>query len=105
VSVSVVEPGAVSSEFIASQTLDVAALLASYGPYAPALQSYVDRTMKAFGNAQTPAEAAAPIVAALGAERPDFRIQTSDSARAFVGTKLADLDGSAVTGMTGGWVS
>ncbi|MFF3067851.1 SDR family NAD(P)-dependent oxidoreductase [Kitasatospora sp. NPDC057904] len=105
VHVSVVEPGAVASEFIGNQAIDVPALLDAAGPYAPALGAYVDRTLKAFGQAQTPEEAAAPVVEALTAERPAFRIQTSAAARAFAGTKLADLDGSAVQTMTGGWVA
>ncbi|MFJ8478106.1 SDR family NAD(P)-dependent oxidoreductase [Kitasatospora sp. NPDC094011] len=105
VAVTVVEPGAVASEFIGNQGLDVPALVAAAGPYGPALQAYVDRTMKAFGNAQTPEEAAAPIIEVLAAERPPLRVQTSEAARAFAGVKLADLDGSAVQTMTGGWVA
>ncbi|GHI85680.1 SDR family NAD(P)-dependent oxidoreductase [Streptomyces xanthophaeus] len=104
VDVSVVEPGAVASEFVASVGVDRAAMLAAAGPYAPALQAYVDRVTKTFTEAQTPDEAAAPVVEALTAERPAFRVQTSDWARAFVGTKLTDLDGSAVQGLTGDWV-
>jgi len=34
-----------------------------------------------------------------------FRTQTSDAARAFVLASLADLDGSAVLGQTGAWVT
>ncbi|MDJ0379721.1 SDR family NAD(P)-dependent oxidoreductase [Streptomyces sp. G-G2] len=105
VQVSVVEPGAVASEFVASIRLDVPALLAAAGPYAPALQAYITRTTESFGNAQTPAEAAAPIVEALTAETLPFRIQTSDWAREFVATKLADLDGSAVQGLTSAWLA
>ncbi|MFF4816327.1 SDR family NAD(P)-dependent oxidoreductase [Kitasatospora sp. NPDC001309] len=105
VAVTVVEPGAVASEFIGNQGIDVPALVAAAGPYGPALEAYVDRTMKAFGSAQTPEEAAAPIVDVLTAERPPLRVQTSEAARAFVGVKLADLDGSAVGAMTGGWVA
>jgi len=104
VSVSVIEPGAVASEFVASQGLDVPALLAAAGPYAPALESYIDRAMKSFGNAQTPAQAAVPIVEALDAERPAFRIQTSDWASQFTGTKLADNDGYSVLALTSEWV-
>ncbi|GAA2796593.1 SDR family NAD(P)-dependent oxidoreductase [Kitasatospora sp. CM 4170] len=104
VHVSVVEPGAVSSEFIGNQGIDLPALLAAAGPYAPALNAYVERTRAAFGQAQTPQEAAEPIVEALTAERPPFRVQTSDRARAFVGTKLTDLDGSAVQQLTGSWL-
>ncbi|MET9884938.1 SDR family NAD(P)-dependent oxidoreductase [Streptomyces sp. NPDC006430] len=104
VQVAVVEPGAVSSEFITSQDIDIPALLTAAGPYAPALKAYVDRTLKSFGSAQTAAEAAAPVITLLEAERMPFRIQTSDWAREFVAAKLADTDGSAVQAMTGGWL-
>ncbi|MFE2727618.1 SDR family NAD(P)-dependent oxidoreductase [Kitasatospora sp. NPDC059327] len=104
VKVTVVEPGAVASEFVASQGLDIPALLAAAGPYAPALGAYVDRTRAAFAQAQTPEQAAESVVTALTADHPPFRAQTSERARAFVGAKLADLDGSAVQGLTGGWV-
>ncbi|MGW4163434.1 SDR family NAD(P)-dependent oxidoreductase [Streptomyces sp. NPDC004788] len=103
VDVTVVEPGAVASEFVANLGLDVPALLAAAGPYAPALQAYIARTRQSFGNAQTPAEAAAPIIDALTADRPPFRVQTSQWARDFVATTLADLDGSAVQGLTRTW--
>jgi NAD(P)-dependent dehydrogenase (short-subunit alcohol dehydrogenase family) len=104
VDVTVVEPGAVASEFVANLGLDVPALLAAAGPYAPALEAYIARTQQSFGSAQSPAEAAAPIVDALTADRPAFRIQTSAWARDFVATTLADLDGSAVQDLTSTWV-
>ncbi|MEU1420824.1 SDR family NAD(P)-dependent oxidoreductase [Kitasatospora sp. NPDC005751] len=104
VKVIVVEPGAVASEFVASQGLDIPALLAAAGPYAPALDAYAARTRAAFTRAQTPEQAAESVVEALTAEQPPFRMQTSETARAFVGAKLADLDGSAVQELTGGWV-
>ncbi|MEU1504644.1 SDR family NAD(P)-dependent oxidoreductase [Kitasatospora sp. NPDC005748] len=104
VKVTVVEPGAVASEFVANQGLDVPALLAAAGPYAPALDAYAARTRAAFTRAQTPEQAAESVVEALTAEQPPFRMQTSETARAFVGAKLADLDGSAVQELTGGWV-
>lgn len=104
VDVTVVEPGAVASEFVANLGLDVPALLTAAGPYAPALQAYIARTQQSFGNAQTPAEAAAPIIDALTVDRPAFRVQTSQWARDFVSTTLADLDGSAVQDLTRTWV-
>ncbi|MFD7027824.1 SDR family NAD(P)-dependent oxidoreductase [Streptomyces sp. NPDC059917] len=104
VQVSVVEPGAVASEFVTSQGIDVPALLAAAGPYAPALEAYVTRTMKSFDAAQTSAEAAAPIVDLLESPRMPFRVQTSQWARDFVALKLADTDGSAVQELTGGWL-
>ncbi|MFI8823745.1 SDR family oxidoreductase [Streptomyces sp. NPDC053431] len=104
VDVTVVEPGAVASEFVANLGLDIPALLAAAGPYAPALEAYIARTQKTFGNAQTPAEAAAPVIEALTADHPPFRVQTSDWAREFVGTSLGDLDGSAVQTLTRAWL-
>ncbi|MGP9016823.1 SDR family NAD(P)-dependent oxidoreductase [Streptomyces sp. BR1] len=104
VGVVLVEPGAVASEFVASQQLDVPALLTAAGPYAPALEAYINRARKSFDNAQTSAEAAAAVTGALTAERPPLRIQTSDWARDFVATKLTDLDGSAVQSLTTTWV-
>ncbi|WP_371680490.1 SDR family oxidoreductase [Streptomyces sp. NBC_01276] len=104
VDVTVVEPGAVASEFVASIGVDVPAMVAAAGPYGDALRNYIARTTQSFAGAQTPAEAARPIVDALTADRPPFRVQTSDWARAFVAPKLADADGSAVRELTGGWV-
>lgn len=104
VKVMVVEPGAVASEFIAGQDLDIPALVAAAGPYAPALQNYVKRTLNAFRSAQTSAEAAVPILTALTAEEPPFRAQTSSWARGFSSTKLSDLDGAAVQMVTSSWV-
>ncbi|WP_066038619.1 SDR family NAD(P)-dependent oxidoreductase [Herbiconiux solani] len=107
VSVCVVEPGAVATEFVANAKIDPAEALAEAGPYAPALGAYLERTRTAFdpANAQTPEQVARVIVELLDAEEPPFRVQTSESAGAFVGIKLADLDGSAVTGLTAGWVA
>ncbi|MFB6436557.1 SDR family oxidoreductase [Streptomyces sp. NPDC056411] len=104
VSVSVVEPGAVASEFVNNVGVrdDV---LEQAGPYAPALSAYLDRTRGAFSNAQTPQDVAAQMVELLAAERPAFRLLTSDAARDFAGAKLKDLDGAAVQKLTGGWVA
>ncbi|MEU4494156.1 SDR family NAD(P)-dependent oxidoreductase [Streptomyces sp. NPDC023998] len=105
VTVSVVEPGAVATEFVSNIGVDLEAEVAAAGPYADALQAYLDRTVSQFlSGAQTPAEAAESVLEALTADRPAFRIQTSDWARGFTGTKLTDLDGSAVLGLTNGWV-
>ncbi|PYC64855.1 short-chain dehydrogenase [Streptomyces tateyamensis] len=104
VSVSVVEPGAVGSEFVANVGV-TDALVEQAGPYAPALVNYLARTKEAFANAQSSADAAAPIVELLAAEHPAFRIQTSEAARAFAGIKLADGDGAKVQALTAGWIS
>jgi NAD(P)-dependent dehydrogenase (short-subunit alcohol dehydrogenase family) len=106
VSVCVVEPGPVASEFFGNIGIDMDAEIAAAGPYAEALDNLVNGFVaKLLSSAQTPAEAAQSVLQALTADRPAFRIQTSQWARDFTGTKLADLDGSAVLGLTRGWVA
>ncbi|WP_213815859.1 SDR family NAD(P)-dependent oxidoreductase [Glaciihabitans sp. dw_435] len=105
VRVSVVEPGAVGSDFVANIGMDAPAMVAASGPYGPALSAYLARSRQSFSAAQSSADAAATIVTLLGAESPAPRIQTSAGATAFVGTKYSDLDGSAVVGMTSSWVA
>ncbi|MDI2127548.1 SDR family NAD(P)-dependent oxidoreductase [Yinghuangia seranimata] len=104
VSVSIVEPGAVASEFVSNVGLPADAVEQA-GPYAPALSAYLDRTRAAFAAAQTADDVAGQIVELLAADRPAFRVLTSDAARAFAGTKLKDLDGSAVQALTTAWVA
>ncbi|MEU8331818.1 SDR family NAD(P)-dependent oxidoreductase [Micromonospora sp. NPDC048839] len=103
VRVTLVEPGAVASEFVAN--IDADAAIAAAGVYEPALRAYLARTGQAFAAAQSAADAAAVVIAALTDPTPPVRVQTSDGAQQFVGVKLADLDGSAVARMTGGWLA
>lgn len=104
VRVTVIEPGAVGSEFVSNVGIDVPALVEAAGPYGTALGNYLERTAGAFSTAQSSADAAAAIVATLVAESPAFRVQTSETARSFIAPKLADLDGSAIIGATSRWV-
>ncbi|MFE2141393.1 SDR family NAD(P)-dependent oxidoreductase [Streptomyces sp. NPDC059456] len=104
VSVSVIEPGAVASEFV-NNVGGRNAVVDQAGPYAPALSAYLERTRGAFANAQTSQDVAAQIVALLEAEEPPFRVLTSDTARAFAGAKLKDLDGSSVQSLTRSWIA
>ena len=107
VSVTVVEPGPVSSEFVANLGADFPAMIRTAGPYTRALESYLRRTQAQFSssNAQTPAEVGQIVADLLTASPAPARVQTSDYARSFIGTKIADLDGSAVQAVTAGWVS
>lgn len=106
VGVHVIEPGAVSSEFVANAGIDAAGMLAAAGSYRPALSAYLERTTRQFAsaNAQKPEDVAEVVVDTLHAASPAFRIQTSTWAREFVSTKISDLDGHRVTSMTQGWV-
>ncbi|MCX5065009.1 SDR family NAD(P)-dependent oxidoreductase [Micromonospora lupini] len=105
VRVTVVEPGAVASEFVTNIAIDADAAIDAAGVYGPALRAYLARTGQAFAAAQSPADAAAAVLAVLADPTPPVRVQTSDGARQFVGVKLADLDGNAVARMTGGWLA
>jgi len=105
VGVCVIEPGAVASEFVANAGIDPAAAVAEAGPYAPAVVAYLERTARSFAAAQSAEEVGGLIAGLLDVAELPFRVQTSAGARAFVTPKLADLDGSAVTGITRGWVT
>ncbi|MCX5232345.1 SDR family NAD(P)-dependent oxidoreductase [Streptomyces sp. NBC_00233] len=104
VTVAVIEPGAVASEFVANVGVRESAA-AEAGVYGPALANYLGRTRRAFAAAQTSEAVGEAITEALTTDRPAFRIQTSDAARTFVGAKLADLDGSLVQTATSTWVA
>ena len=101
VTVSVVEPGAVASSFVANVKRPSPA---GADPYGELLQAYLRRSDASFAQAQTPQEAAAVIVEAALTDTPRFRWQTSAGASAFAGLSLADLDGSGVLGATSGWL-
>lgn len=69
-----------------------------------ALAFYLKRTATAFATAQSADDVAGVVLHSLESPNPAFRVQTSAAAAAFVGVKVADLDGSGVTGLTAGWV-
>lgn len=103
VTVSVVEPGAVSSDFVgnvagAPEGAD------PEDPYTDLLAAYLRRTAGAFDHAQSPTDAAAVVVVACTTDKPRFRWQTSEGASAFAGLSLADLDGSGVLDQTSTWL-
>lgn len=100
--ISLVEPGAVRTEFLANLSDSWEA--AEAGMYQAMFAAYVRRTEAAFTNAQTAAQASEVIVEACTAEPPQLRYQTSPMATAFAGAKLADLDGSAIQRITRSWV-
>ena len=99
--VSVIEPAAVASEFVANaaQAADDA------GPYGELLAAYLSRTEAAFASAQSAQSAGAAIATAATSPAYRFRWQTSDQATAFAGLSLADLDGERVLGVTRTWIS
>jgi len=99
--VSVVEPAAVASGFVANVQRPADA----DDPYAELLKAYVARTQGAFANAQSAVDAGAAIAACATASSYRFRWQTSPGATAFVAMSLADLDGERVLGATRTWIA
>lgn len=104
VTVCVVEPGAVATEFVNNVGVGER-LFAEAGPYADSLRKYIANVTKSFQGAQTADEVAEVILGAMTAETPAFRIQTSKWAEEFAALKFADRDGSAVQRLTGGWLA
>ena len=105
IKVSVVEPGDVSSDFVANAGDSVAERTSVVDAYTPQVQAYVERTAGAFDAAQTPQDIAEVIAGVVAEDEPAFRYQTGDRSTMFAGMSLSDLDGSTVTGATAAWVS
>ena len=107
VGVSIVEPGPVTTEFVNNVGVDIGAMFAAAGPYLPAMQAYVNHVMADFSSdaAQTADQVAEVIMDVVTAEQPPLRVQTGTWAESFVGSKMTDLDGSAVLGQTSTWVA
>lgn len=100
VRVSVVEPAAVASEFVANVVRPD-----DSGPYAELLDAYIARTGGAYAAAQSGESAGRAIADAVMASDYRFRWQTSPSAEQFVSLSLADVDGSRVIGQTSTWIA
>ena len=105
IDVSIVEPAAVASDFVASVSgHGPGADLAADDPYASLRSAYLQRSAGAFANAQSPEDAAAVVVEAATTDSPRFRWQTSPTAVAFAGLSLGDLDGARVLAATTTWL-
>lgn len=100
VHVSVIEPAAVASEFTNN-----AVLPPGEDAYSPLLANYIKRTEGAFANAQSAESAGEAIAVAATSQDFRFRWQTSDTAVAFAGVSLADIDGARVREFTASWIA
>lgn len=104
VSIAIVEPAAVASDFVANASVENRTSV-DQDPYAELRAAYLKRSETAFANAQDSRDAAATIIEAATTSEPKFRWQTSPGASAFVGMSLADLDGSRVIEQTATWIA
>jgi len=107
VKISVVEPGAIATEFINNAGESVAERMNNVDAYTPQVQAYVKHITEAFapGSAQTPQDIADVIASVVAEDEPKFRYQTGERSAMFAAMSLSDIDGSAVTTATGSWVS
>ncbi|KAI9002482.1 short-chain dehydrogenase/reductase [Hyaloraphidium curvatum] len=103
VRVSVVEPGAVASSFVASAA-GKEKLAALPPAYAPLIAAYMGRAEGAFKAAQKPEEVAEVIKGVLESDNPSFRNQTSDTSRFIASLTTADPTGNKVVGFTASWL-
>jgi NAD(P)-dependent dehydrogenase (short-subunit alcohol dehydrogenase family) len=101
--VSLIEPGAVRTEFVASVTRGVAARSEPVSaPYQPMMATYREATTAAFAKVgQTPDEVARVIVEAVQAEAPHFRYVTSELVRGVAALKYVDPTGDSVVALAG----
>jgi NAD(P)-dependent dehydrogenase (short-subunit alcohol dehydrogenase family) len=102
VHISIVQPGPVATEFHAkSLGIDRGK---EDGPYDELRRRHAT-VMTAGDSRRQPIDAAARVIVDVaGADNPRLRYQTSQFTSRLIGIKLADLDGSLVSGFTSGWL-
>ncbi len=107
VSISLVEPGPVATNFIANlQGLSEVFSSDPQDPYASAKANYLARlsTPERMSGMQTSSDIAAVLAEIVAAKSPVLRYQTSEWSTEFVATKMSDLSGAATLAMTSSWV-
>jgi NAD(P)-dependent dehydrogenase (short-subunit alcohol dehydrogenase family) len=105
VHLSVLEPGPVATEFVATAGRTIGGWAGDPDdPYAELFANYLSRTGTTFAGAQTPEDVAAVVMAIASDPSPHFRYQSSDGASEFVAPKLADLNGESVVTTTSTWI-
>ena len=101
--VSIVEPGPVATEFVATvrEKLGQNQPTEASAAYTTMRDSYLAASTQVFAMAQTGADVARVMVAAATAEQPHLRYVTSDLVRGIAGRKYVDLTGDSIIAMTG----
>jgi NAD(P)-dependent dehydrogenase (short-subunit alcohol dehydrogenase family) len=101
--VSLIEPGPVKTEFIASvQRQAMGSPRIAMAPYGALLNSYIAAVQQAFATlGQTGDDVAKVIVEAATAAEPHFRYTTSEAARGFAALKYVDPTGDSAAALAG----
>jgi NAD(P)-dependent dehydrogenase (short-subunit alcohol dehydrogenase family) len=103
ISVSLIEPGAVNTGFVAAVRETSAPLAPELqAAYGPLLDAYIAASMQVFSTVgQTPADVGAVIVEAATSATPHFRYPSSDMIRGLIGRKYVDPTGDSVLALSG----
>lgn len=98
IKVSVIEPGPINTEFVSSvRSSSADAIAAMQPPYDRLIAAYMGASGDVFATyGQTGDDIARIIAAVATTDNPDFRILTSDFAKATVRTKVVDETGNSV---------
>lgn len=100
VHVSLVEPGPVNTEFVASVVKQTDAI--KIPDYSPMMKAYLDGSRQFFATSgQAGDDIAAVIVEAATATSPHLRYLTSDMIRGVASRKYVDTSGDSIVAMTG----
>ncbi|WP_224361369.1 SDR family oxidoreductase [Hyalangium versicolor] len=98
--VSLIEPGAVRTEFVNNVLATNNGAAGEVGAYQPLLDAYLSRTQGAYDSAQTGDDIARIIVETATTAQPHLRYLTSDIVRGMAQRKYADVTGEAVLALT-----
>jgi NAD(P)-dependent dehydrogenase (short-subunit alcohol dehydrogenase family) len=105
VQVSLVEPGAVASEFRNSaREISASRLEAREDPYIKLLDGYVKRITGSYSSAQTSEQVAEVIVNVAQSANPKLHVASSEAALGFMKIKLNDASGDALLAFTESWI-
>ena len=97
ISVSMIEPGPINTEFVANVRATSQGSLAAAPPYDRLIQAYMGSSAGVFSQfGQTGQDIADIILGAAEAEKPHLRYVTSDFAKQMVSPKVVDLTGDNV---------
>ncbi|WP_088310848.1 SDR family oxidoreductase [Novosphingobium sp. B 225] len=107
IKVSLVEPGPINTEFVASvRSTSAAAIAAMAQPYAGMVANYMGATGNVFATYGQTGDDIARIITQIAAQdSPDFRNITSDFAKAMVAPKVVDQTGNNVVDLFAGRLS
>lgn len=98
--VSLIEPGAVSTEFVNTVLAAGNGTAGDQGPYGPMLESYMSRAKASYTGSQTGDDVARVIVEAATAAQPHLRYTSSESIRGLAARKYVDPDGDSILELT-----